>query len=233
MREHEYQRHRFPRRYTRDDILRLVEVDQAHDLRTRRSDDGQDHAGEGERKRPEPDGQPGYLRIDTVHQPERDGVKSLYHIDAVDEVTQWEVLGWKNIGYQWLEPSHAPAVDEFYRHWFNPYLNYHRPCSFATVTTDVKGKQKKVYDVYLTPYERLRQISPLERFLKPGLTLAGLEEFASADSDTGFARKMQAAKRELFQLCGLLGIESGAALPPHQGAAANNDSVVSGRGGHR
>ena len=47
----------------------------------------------GERRRPAPEGRPGYIRIDTVHQPERDGVKSVYHINAVDEVTQWEVLG--------------------------------------------------------------------------------------------------------------------------------------------
>src|ERR1700688_308361 len=47
----------------------------------------------GERRRPEPDGRPGYLRVDTVHQGDRDGVKGVYHINAVDEVTQWEVLG--------------------------------------------------------------------------------------------------------------------------------------------
>ena len=47
----------------------------------------------GERRRPEPDGRPGYLRVDTVHQGDRDGVKGEYHINAVDEVTQWEVLG--------------------------------------------------------------------------------------------------------------------------------------------
>jgi len=47
----------------------------------------------GERRRPEPDGRPGYLRVDTVHQGDRDGVKGVYHINAIDEVTQWEVLG--------------------------------------------------------------------------------------------------------------------------------------------
>jgi hypothetical protein len=43
----------------------------------------------GERRRPEPQGQPGYLRVDTVHQGDQDGVKGVYHINAVDEVTQW------------------------------------------------------------------------------------------------------------------------------------------------
>jgi transposase InsO family protein len=47
----------------------------------------------GERRRPEPNGRPGYLRVDTVHQGDLDGSKGVYHINAVDEVTQWEVVG--------------------------------------------------------------------------------------------------------------------------------------------
>src|SRR5215475_2801084 len=47
----------------------------------------------GERRRPEPNGRPGYLRVDTVHQGDLDGVKGVYHINAVDEVTQWQVVG--------------------------------------------------------------------------------------------------------------------------------------------
>jgi hypothetical protein len=46
----------------------------------------------GERIRPESQGQPGHIRIDTVHQGDRDGHKGVYHINAVDEVTQWEVI---------------------------------------------------------------------------------------------------------------------------------------------
>jgi len=47
----------------------------------------------GERRRPCPDGKPGYLRVDTVHQGDLDGVKGVYHLNAVDEVTQWQVVG--------------------------------------------------------------------------------------------------------------------------------------------
>jgi transposase InsO family protein len=47
----------------------------------------------GERRKPQPGGQPGYLRVDTVHQGDQDGVKGVYHINAVDEVTQWQVVG--------------------------------------------------------------------------------------------------------------------------------------------
>jgi transposase InsO family protein len=46
----------------------------------------------GERVKPESHGLPGQIRIDTVHQGDRDGHKGVYHINAVDEVTQWEVV---------------------------------------------------------------------------------------------------------------------------------------------
>ncbi len=44
--------------------------------------------GIGERRRPEPDHRPGYLRVDTVHQGDRDGVKGVFHINAVDEAAR-------------------------------------------------------------------------------------------------------------------------------------------------
>jgi hypothetical protein len=46
-----------------------------------------------DRRRPEPQGRPGYLRVDTVHQGDWDGAKGVYHINAVDAVTQWQVVG--------------------------------------------------------------------------------------------------------------------------------------------
>jgi hypothetical protein len=46
----------------------------------------------GERVKPQSQGLPGYIRIDTVHQGDQDGHKGVYHINAVDEVTQWEVV---------------------------------------------------------------------------------------------------------------------------------------------
>ena len=50
----------------------------------------------GERRRPQPDGRPGFLRIDTVHQGDLHGlwdcetVKGVYCLNVVDAVTQWE-----------------------------------------------------------------------------------------------------------------------------------------------
>ena len=47
----------------------------------------------GERRKPQPLGRPGFLRVDTVHPGHRDQRPGLYHINAVDTVTQWQVVG--------------------------------------------------------------------------------------------------------------------------------------------
>lgn len=47
----------------------------------------------GERRKPNPQGQPGYLRVDSVHQGDFEGVKGVYLINAVDEITQFEFVG--------------------------------------------------------------------------------------------------------------------------------------------
>jgi transposase len=46
----------------------------------------------GERTKPESQGHPGYIRVDTVHQGDHDRQKGVHHINAVDEVTQWEIV---------------------------------------------------------------------------------------------------------------------------------------------
>ena len=47
----------------------------------------------GERKKPYPNGIPGYIRVDSVHQGDLDLEKGVYHINLVDEVTQTEYVG--------------------------------------------------------------------------------------------------------------------------------------------
>ena len=226
----------------------------------------------GERRRPEPQNRPGYLRVDTVHQGDRDGVKGLYHINAVDEVTQWQIVGataqiseawlmpvletmleqfpfrirgfhsdngsefinqavakllnkllveqtksrprhsndnglaetkngWvirKHIGYGHIGSAHAEAFEQFYRQYFNPYLNFHRPCGVPEVRVTPKGKQKRVYRWYATPWEVLRQLPGLAGFLRADLTPDQLAQSARAQSDTKAAVEMQEAKRKLF-----------------------------------
>ena len=175
----------------------------------------------GERRKPDPQGRPGFLRVDTVHQGDWDGAKGVYHINAVDTVTQWQVVGCaskisesyllpvleamleqfpfvvlglhadngsefinhtvaklldklraeftksrpnrsqdnalvegkngsvirKLIGYGHIPTEHAEALQKFYAQFLNPYLNFHRPCGFATVTEDPRGKRRRRYPV--------------------------------------------------------------------------------------
>ena len=44
----------------------------------------------GKRRRPRPEGRPGFVRVDTVHSGDRDGEKGAYVINMVDEVTQFQ-----------------------------------------------------------------------------------------------------------------------------------------------
>ena len=68
----------------------------------------------GERRRPDPQGQPGYVRVDTVHQGDRPGAKGVYHINAVDEITQWEIVSaTARISEAWLEPVLAAMLRQF------------------------------------------------------------------------------------------------------------------------
>jgi transposase InsO family protein len=70
--------------------------------------------GIGERRKPQPHGSPGYLRIDTVHQGDRDGRKGIYHINAVDEVTQWEIVAaTPQISELWLIPLLETMLAQF------------------------------------------------------------------------------------------------------------------------
>ena len=68
----------------------------------------------GEGRKPDPNGKPGYIRIDTVHQGDLDGEKGVYHINAVDEVTQFEVVcAVEKISEQYLIPVLEQLLNTF------------------------------------------------------------------------------------------------------------------------
>ena len=68
----------------------------------------------GERRQPQPNGQPGYLRVDTVHQGDLDGVKGVYHVNAVDEVTQFEIVcSVEKISERYLIPVLEDLLEQF------------------------------------------------------------------------------------------------------------------------
>jgi transposase InsO family protein len=230
----------------------------------------------GERRKPRPDGKPGYLRVDTVHQGDLDGVKGVYHINLVDEVTQWQMVACvaaitqshikpvlqdllrrfpflirgfhsdngsefindmvsgllqellieqtksrarksndnglveskngavirKHMGYGYIAAEHAEDIQAFYQSDFNPYLNFHRPCGQPERIVDHRGKEKFVYKRYATPWETLRTLERAlpsgQSYLKPNVSIEGLDRIARACSDTEAARRMQEAKRKLF-----------------------------------
>jgi transposase InsO family protein len=210
--------------------------------------------------------------VDTVHQGDQDGVKGVYHINAVDEVTQWQVVGAtaqisevylipvleamlkqfpfrilgfhsdngsefinhtvakllnkllieqtksrprhsndnglaeakngavvrKHMGYTHIAAPHAAAIETFYEEHFNPYLNFHRPCGVPERVVTSKGKEKRVYRWYATPWEILRQLAGLASHLRAGVTIEELERRARLQTDTAAAEAMQAAKQKLF-----------------------------------
>ena len=63
----------------------------------------------------------------------------------------------KDIGHEPIAAEHAAEFQRFYLAYFNPYLNYHRPCGFATVELNEQGKRRRHYRLgdYRTPYEKL------------------------------------------------------------------------------
>ena len=228
----------------------------------------------GIRRKPQPRGQPGFLRVDTVHQGDRDKAKGVYHINVIDEVLQWEIIGAvEGISEQFLEPllkillaafpfkifgfhsdnggefingvvakllnkllieqtksrsrrtndnalvegkngsiirkqmgyAHIPCryaaqVNAFYQDHLNEYLNFHRPCGFATTTVDKRGKEKKVYKTWQTPYERFKSLKDWEKYLKLGVTAESLKATAMRRSDHDYARVMREARNRLFAL---------------------------------
>jgi len=107
----------------------------------------------------------------------------------------------KLIGYGHIACQHAEALQKFYTEHLNPYLNFHRPCGFATVSWDQRGKRQRQYKTedYRTPFEKLQSLPEAEQFLKPGVSLPELEKRALAISDTECALRMTAAKTKLLR----------------------------------
>jgi len=229
----------------------------------------------GERSKPEPNGRPGFIRVDSVHQGDFEGEKGVYHINSIDEVTQWEIIGAterisekyllpvlksiinsypfkiiefhadngseyinhrvvgmlnrllirltksrprrsndnaqveskngsvirKHMGRMHIPGSFAKVINEFYKEYFNPYINYHRPSGYATETVISKyGKIKKVYNDYMPPYEKLKTLDDVKEYLKERITFEKLDKIAYAMSDNEATRVMEKEKDKLFKI---------------------------------
>ena len=115
----------------------------------------------------------------------------------------------KHMGYDHIPQHYAQPINAFYQKTFNPWLNLHRPCLFASLTTNAKGKVVKRYrhENVKTPLECLVQLSEKGLVtLKAGATVAfqsgialeALQAQAKSQTDLAAAQAMQRAKRDLF-----------------------------------
>lgn len=97
--------------------------------------------------------------------------------------------------------KNAEKITAFCLGSFIPYLNFHRPCAFAKIKIDKKGKQKKTYPYknYCTPYEKLKSLPNAKQYLREGVTFEELDKIAYKECDTEFAEKMNVAKKKLFK----------------------------------
>lgn len=109
----------------------------------------------------------------------------------------------KNMGYFHMDKKIVDETNDFLFNWFNPYLNYHRPCGYLTETRiDFKGRERNIYGEYIMPYEKLKQISKERKtnFLKEGQSFEKLDIIAYGSSDNEWAKEMREKQNELFNL---------------------------------
>src|ERR1019366_6393225 len=95
----------------------------------------------GIRRKPEPQGRPGYIRVDTVHQGDLNGVKGVYHINMVDAVLQWEIVASvEAISEEALEPVVEIALGMF------PFLivNFHSDNGSENINAIIAKLLKKL-----------------------------------------------------------------------------------------
>lgn len=78
-----------------------------------------------ERRAPAPDNRPGFIRIDSVHQGDLDGRKGLYHINAVDCVTQFEIVATCE---QLSEAYLLPVIETMLASFPFQILGFHADC---------------------------------------------------------------------------------------------------------
>lgn len=95
----------------------------------------------GQRRAPQPNGSPGYSRIDSVHQGDQDGVNGVYHINTVDCVPQFQLVATcEKISEAYLLPVIRQLVEGF------PFviLGFHADNRSAYITCQVATLLEKL-----------------------------------------------------------------------------------------
>ncbi len=92
--------------------LRGTRIYQSHSLTVGKTNPAKNNIGK--RAKPDPQGNPGFLRIDTVHQGDFEGKKGAYHINVADETIQWEIVACvEKISEFYLVPILKDVLDSF------------------------------------------------------------------------------------------------------------------------
>jgi hypothetical protein len=109
----------------------------------------------------------------------------------------------KLFGYEHIPQRHAARFNTFCREYLNPFLNFHRPCLFATDKPDPKkpGRIKRVYRAKdaMTPLDKLASLPEAAKFMREDITLQDLHELATALTDVQAAEELNEARNALFR----------------------------------
>ena len=73
----------------------------------------------------------------------------------------------KHIGWGHIAPAHAAPINQFYTGFLNPYVNYHRPSAQAEVRIDDKGRKRRLYNRWQTPWKNCSRSSGRNSFCAP------------------------------------------------------------------
>ena len=104
----------------------------------------------GQRRAPQPNGRPGYIRIDSVHQGDQDGVKGVYHINAVDSVTQFQLVATcEKISEAYLLPVIRQLLEDFpfvilgfHADNGSEYINTRWPCCWRSCASSSPSRAR-------------------------------------------------------------------------------------------
>lgn len=109
----------------------------------------------------------------------------------------------KLFGYAHIPQHHAAAFNTFCIEFLNPFLNFHRPCLFATDRPDPKkpGRIKRIYRSQdaMTPLDKLASLPNAQALLRPGVSLEHLRTLAQRIDRSACRRGTQRRPLEPLQ----------------------------------
>ena len=109
----------------------------------------------------------------------------------------------KEFGFSHIPQRHATRFNTFCIEYLNPFLNFHRPCLFATEVADPKkpGRIKRVYRPKdaMTPLDKLASLPDAAKYMRQGISLDEIYKLARALTDVQAAEELNGARAALFR----------------------------------